>query len=162
MKNAQSAPGVLIRGALPEDAPVITSNNRAMAKETEGRTLDLEMARKGVETLISDPSKGFYVLAESSGQTVGQCMITFEWSDWRCGDFWWIQSVYILPGFRGQGILTRMYQHVLAMAGQREDVVGLRLYVDKGNRSAQEIYEHLGLKRSHYEMHEIEFHRKQA
>jgi GNAT superfamily N-acetyltransferase len=153
----RASPEILIRMAELDDIPTIISNNLEMAMETEARALDHAVAAKGTQRLIDDPSKGFYILAEVSGQVVGQCMITFEWSDWRNGNFWWLQSVYVVPKFRGQGIFSSIYQHMLAEAKGRDDVVGLRLYVEKENRSAREVYGHLGIKKSHYEMYEIDF-----
>ena len=161
MKSKErTSPHLLVRKARPDDMGIIISNNLAMAKETEGRDLEREAASNGVKGMIEDPRKGIYILAEVSGRVVGQCMITYEWSDWRNGDFWWLQSVYVIPEFRAQGIFGLIYEHVLAEARERSDVVGLRLYVEKGNRVAQDVYEHLGIKRSHYDMYEIDLTKK--
>jgi GNAT superfamily N-acetyltransferase len=150
---------LIIRRARTEDARVLIDNNIAMALETESRDIDPITAKEGVHAVIKDAAKGFYVVAVQTGEVVGQCMITLEWSDWRNGDFWWIQSVYVRPELRGRGIFSKIYQHVLEEARRRVEVVGLRLYVERGNRPAKEIYSHLGIKPSHYEMYEIDFTR---
>lgn len=142
-----------IRTAKVEDADALTAFNQAMALETEGRQLDSEILKRGVEAVFQDDKKGFYVVAESDDKIVGGLMITFEWSDWRNSWFWWIQSVYILPEFRGQGLYRKLYQYVLEAAAQN-NVCGFRLYVEKENVSAQRVYEKLGMETSHYLMFE--------
>ena len=146
-----------IRLAGSADAAVIAGFNAAMADETEHLSLEREILRKGVEALLADPSKGYYYVAERDGKIAGQLMITFEWSDWRNADFWWIQSVYVLPEFRTQGIFRALYHHIETLARKRGNVCGLRLYVDENNGRAQKTYESLGMKRSHYRMMEIGF-----
>jgi len=113
--------------------------------------------RPEVEAVLRDPGKGFYSVAEVDGRVVGQMMVTFEWSDWRNGTFWWLQSVYVQPAFRGQGVYRRIYQQVLDEAKARGEVCGVRLYVSKENRIAQQVYERLGLKPAHYAMYEVDF-----
>ena len=143
-----------IRIANAEDADSLVEFNQAMALETEGKQLDPRTLRSGVEAVFSDDRKGFYTVAENAGRIVGGLMITFEWSDWRNSWFWWIQSVYILPQFRGQGVYRRLYEFVLSEAEQRNNVCGFRLYVEKENVSAQRVYEKLGMEISHYLMFE--------
>lgn len=143
-----------IRFARQEDAPALIEFNQAMALETEGKQLDSDILSKGVEAVFSDEKKGFYVAAESDGKIIGGLMITFEWSDWRDAWFWWIQSVYVLPDFRGQGIYRLLYQFVKDKAEESKDVCGFRLYVERENRRAQKVYEKLGMKLSHYLMYE--------
>ena len=144
-----------IRKAEFSDAPVIADFNAAMALETEQIELDRKILRNGVEALLADPSKGYYYLAERDGKIAGQLMITFEWSDWRNADFWWIQSVYVLPEFREQGVFRSLYTFIESLARSRGNVCGLRLYVEKGNVRARRTYETLGMHGSHYEMMEI-------
>ncbi len=148
---------IQIREAAYNDAPVIVEFNSLLAKETEGITLDRQRLLQGVQAILSDPKKGIYYLAEVDDRIVGQLMITYEWSDWRNGIFWWIQSVYVRKDQRMIGVFTSLYQYVVSLARKRSDVCGLRLYVDRKNARAQQTYEHLGMKRAHYEMFEIDF-----
>jgi GNAT superfamily N-acetyltransferase len=128
-----------------------------LALETEHRALDLKLVLKGVEALLNDPVKGTYFVAEVDGAPVGQLLLTYEWSDWRNGHFWWIQSVYVSQEFRARGIFTALFQHVHELAAQRDDVCGLRLYVEGSNARAQRTYERLGMKRTPYEVFELDF-----
>src|SRR5437763_1518136 len=140
-----------IRHATLADAPVIVEYNRRLADESEGMTLDPARLVPGVRAVLADAQKGLYFVAEEPGQgVVGQMMITFEWSDWRDGWLWWIQSVYVRPGARRRGVFRALYEHVAAAARRQADVVGLRLYVDKDNTAAQETYYRLGMKPSNY------------
>jgi ribosomal protein S18 acetylase RimI-like enzyme len=144
-----------IRLAQKEDAPALVEFNQSMALETEGKRLDSDTLRSGVEAVFSDENKGFYVVAEESGnEIIGGLMVTFEWSDWRDAWFWWIQSVYILPDFRGQGIYRLLYEFVKNKAGKSKNVCGFRLYVEKENVRAQKVYEKLGMEQSYYLMYE--------
>lgn len=135
---------IAIRQARPEDAAAIAEFNRLLAWDTEGKTLDAERLRRGVEAMLADPHKGWYFVAEDAGQVVGQLAVTFEWSDWRNGWFWWIQSVYVAASARRRGVLRSLFQHVEASAKSAGDVIGLRLYVEENNRDAQEVYRRLG------------------
>jgi GNAT superfamily N-acetyltransferase len=150
-----------IREANITDTNLIADFNARMALETEQRRLDIERVREGVQALLSDPAKGTYFIAETDangGTTiVGQLLITYEWSDWRNGNFWWIQSVYVDEKFRGQGIFRALFNHVNQLAKTRKNVCGLRLYVDAHNHSARKTYERLGMKRTNYELFETEF-----
>lgn len=146
-----------IRDAVWEDAATLTAHNLAMARETEDRALDPDRARAGVETVLENPPAGFYLLVEHDGQIVGQLMITEEWSDWRNGRFWWIQSVYVVPQWRRQGVFSKMYDAVQRRALAAGDVVGLRLYVEKNNKSAKEVYRRLGMSETDYDLYETEF-----
>ncbi len=139
------------------DAPFIVSGNLCLALETEQRQLDPARVTAGVEALLKDPAKGIYFVAEAGGQLAGQLLITREWSDWRNGDFWWIQSVYVLEQFRGGGIFRALFEHVHALARQRNDVCGLRLYVEASNSRAQAAYRRLGMTKTEYEMFETDF-----
>ena len=143
-----------IRLAEKQDAPALIEFNQAMALETEGKHLNAQTLKRGVEAVFEDEKKGFYVVAEENKQIIGGLMITFEWSDWRDAWFWWIQSVYILPDFRGQGIYRLLYEFVKEFAASSENVCGFRLYVEKENVGAQKVYEKLGMDQSHYLMYE--------
>ena len=139
-----------IRKATLQDADIIVKFNKAMALETEDKILDDDTLTKGVNQLFDDPKKGFYLLAEADGEVAGQLMITTEWSDWRNGNFWWIQSVYVKPDFRHKGIYRRLHETVLKMVRENRDICGIRLYVDTFNISAQETYRKLGMDKSNY------------
>ena len=128
-----------------------------MALETEHRALDLKLVLKGVEALLNDPAKGIYFVAEVDGALAGQLLLTYEWSDWRNGNFWWIQSVYVSQPYRARGIFTALFQHVHELAAQRNDVCGLRLYVEGQNTRAQRTYERLGMKPTTYDVFELDF-----
>jgi GNAT superfamily N-acetyltransferase len=143
-----------IRLAEKAEAAAMIDFNQAMALETEGKNLDAQILQSGVESVVHDDSKGFYIVAEDDGKIVGGLMITFEWSDWRDSWFWWIQSVYIVPERRGHGIYRLLYDFVKETARERKDVCGFRLYVEKENVAAQKVYEKLGMQVSHYLMYE--------
>jgi len=145
---------MIIRIAEPADADSLIEFNQAMALETEGKQLDAQILGGGVKAVFGDDKKGFYVVAESDEKIGGGLMITFEWSDWRNAWFWWIQSVYITPEFRGQGVYRRLYEFVVGEAKMRGDVCGFRLYVEKENTRARKVYEKLGMESSHYLMYE--------
>ena len=143
-----------IRRATPADAEGIAVFNEAMARETEGKTLDPATIRSGVRELLARPDLGFYLVAEEGGAFVGQLMITFEWSDWRSGLFWWIQSVYVPPEHRGRGVYRALHARVREMAREAGGVCGLRLYVEKENASAMETYRRLGMHETYYRLFE--------
>jgi ribosomal protein S18 acetylase RimI-like enzyme len=143
-----------IRVAEPCDAGSLVKFNQLMAWETEQKKLDETILLKGVSALIADNNKGFYLVAEQNNEVVGSLMVTTEWSDWRNGVFWWIQSVYISPDFRRQGIYAQLYNQVKTLAEQKQDVCGFRLYVEKENIIAQKTYDSLGMQQSHYLMYE--------
>ena len=132
-----------------------------MAWETEQRKLDPERVLTGVSSLLENPARGTYYVAEASeaGQTViaGQLLITHEWSDWRNGDFWWIQSVYVAEPYRSRGVFPALYQHVHELAREQKNVCGIRLYMDAHNDQARRAYERLGMKCTDYQVFEIDF-----
>lgn len=146
-----------IRRAGPADAPVLAAFNQAMALETENKTLPDAVIQSGTWGLLDQPQYGFYVLAEADGVVVGSLMITFEWSDWRNGLFWWVQSVYVRPEFRRRGVYRALYNWVRDEARRSPQVVGLRLYVDDDNAGAQRTYEALGMTPCHYRLYEETF-----
>jgi ribosomal protein S18 acetylase RimI-like enzyme len=140
-----------VRRATAADAPTIIEFNCRMAAETEGKTLDQALIGPGVQAALADPHKGLYFVADDAhGQIAGQMMITYEWSDWRNGWIWWIQSVYVRDDCRRQGVFRSLYQNVYRMARETPGVIGLRLYVDEENTQAQETYYRLGMVRSNY------------
>jgi GNAT superfamily N-acetyltransferase len=143
-----------LRSARPEDLESIVAFNTALAFETEKLRLVHEVLRVGVATVLADPSKGFYLVAERDSRVVGQLMVTLEWSDWRNGNWWWIQSVYVAPDARRQGIFRALYNEIAARA-EREGARGLRLYVERENRRAQATYAALGMKHAKYELYEL-------
>lgn len=145
---------LLVRLATAEDRDAFVRFNCAMAMETEGKRLDDRVVRPGVSAIFEDPARGFYVLAESGGAIVAALMVTFEWSDWRNANFWWIQSVYVVPEFRRRGIYRHLYAFVRDRARADGGVCGFRLYVEKDNTSAQRTYEKLGMAASDYLMYE--------
>ena len=145
-----SASPVQIRRAHAADAEVIAAFNAAMALETEGKRLLPEVVGRGVRRLLAEPALGFYVVAEAQGEVVAALMVTTEWSDWRDGRFWWLQSVYVRPAWRRRGVLRALYAHVTAAAAAEPDVCGFRLYVERENRSAQATYRALGMHETDY------------
>ena len=146
-----------IRKGIRSDTQTIAEFNAAMAIETEHLHLDLSRLILGVNGLFDNPDKGFYLVAENNGSVVGQMMITYEWSDWRNGIFWWIQSVYVAPEFRKQKIYHTLYEHAVELAKEQKNVCGLRLYVEKENERAHRVYEKLGLTLTNYDMYEVDF-----
>ncbi|HWQ65995.1 MAG TPA: GNAT family N-acetyltransferase [Methanospirillum sp.] len=148
---------IVIRPAAPEDTEEIIRNTERMAMESEGRLLNPERVRAGVTHLIHDHSRGFYLIADVDGMLAGQLMVTYEWSDWHCGDYWWIQSVYIAPHLRRKGIFTTLYQNIIKRATESEQVVGVRLYVETENHTAKKTYQTLGMNQTQYEMFESQF-----
>ncbi len=145
-----------IRIARKGDIEALVLFNQSMAFETEGKKLEAEILRPGVAAVFDDEHKGFYVVAETGETIAGGLLVTFEWSDWRNKWFWWIQSVYVLPEYRGQSIYGRMYEFVKALAEERGKVCGFRLYVERDNERAQRVYEKLGMHQSHYLAYEEE------
>ncbi len=151
-----------IRLAEAADAAAMTEFNQLMAMETEGKRLEPEVISAGVEAVFGDPAKGFYVVAEEAGEVAGGLMVTYEWSDWRNGWFWWIQSVYIRPEYRGRRLYSDLYAFVKEKALEAGDVCGFRLYVERENEHARRVYEKLGMASSHYLMYEEEVKRPET
>lgn len=145
---------LLIRDARAEDADRLAAWAQAMAWETEKKSLDADTVGRGIRTALAEPRRGRYFIAERDGEPAGTLMLTYEWSDWRNGDWWWIQSVYVAPEHRRQGVYAAMYEHVRAAAQSRADVCGLRLYVEHHNATAQRTYESLGMADAGYRMYE--------
>ena len=143
----------IIRPARVEDVETIVDFNARMAQETEGLGLDRSTLSAGVRAVFEKPTGARYFVAEIDGRVVGQLMLTDEWSDWRNGPIWWIQSVYVAPEFRGCGVFRALYQHVEALA-REQGAAGLRLYVEQDNAAAQRTYERLGMTMTHYRVME--------
>jgi Acetyltransferases len=146
-----------IRDAGPKDVETLVAFNAAMAEETEDLVLDERVLRRGVKRLIEDPALGRCLVAETDEGVVGTLSVTSEWSDWRCGLFWWIQSVYVAPEARGRGVFSDLYDHVQDLARAEPDVIGLRLYVERNNVRAQRTYARLGMEETAYRVYEVEF-----
>lgn len=143
-----------VRIAEVRDIEIIAELNTAMAWETEQKRLDPATIRRGIRAVLDDSDYGFYVVAEQEDQVVGCLMITYEWSDWRSGRFWWIQSLYVRPDFRRHGVFKRLHDFVKAQAGQHPEVCGLRLYVEQSNHIAQHVYRQIGMTPTTYQMYE--------
>ena len=142
------------RDANRNDAPAIVDFQIAMARETEDFALDRATCTRGVSAVFADFSLGRYFVAEEDGFVVASLMITPEWSDWRNGVVWWIQSVYVRPENRKRGIYAGLYKHVKNIAEHDKVVMGIRLYVDKRNTTAQEVYRRMGMNGDHYQLFE--------
>ncbi|HEY0370780.1 MAG TPA: GNAT family N-acetyltransferase, partial [Thermoanaerobaculia bacterium] len=149
-----SRPMINYREAKPSDVAAIVDFQIAMARETEELDLDRDVCTRGVQALFEDASRGRYFVAESDGAVIASLMITYEWSDWRNGTVWWIQSVYVIPEFRRRGVYAGLYQHVKTMVEAEPSIRGIRLYVDNRNTSAQEVYARLGMEGEHYRVFE--------
>ena len=142
-----------IRKATTEDASTIIDFQQKMSWETEQYALKPEIVTEGVKAVFDVPSRGQYWVAEENGKVVASLLITYEWSDWRNSNVWWIQSVYVIPEFRRTGIFRSMYSFIKKEA-EMQNVSGLRLYVETNNSRAQNTYEALGMKSEHYTMYE--------
>ena len=136
---------------------MVAEFNLRLAEETEGIRLVPECVAKGVAAILGDATKGLYFVAEVDGQVVGQVMITYEWSDWRNGNLWWLQSVYVRKDFRRQGIFRALFQHLETLARREGGVRGMRLYMHSENQRARNSYEQMGMMRTKYEVLEMEF-----
>ena len=145
---------ITIRPAQSEDLKKIVAFNMAMALETEQKKLDPAVLTDGVQAVFSNPSHGFYVVAQSDGQIIGSLLVTPEWSDWRNGVFWWIQSLYVLPQWRQRGVFKALYAFVSEKADADGAIRGLRLYVETNNTTARTCYEKQGMAPSVYALYE--------
>lgn len=147
---------MVIREARPDDLDTIVEFNIRIARETEDKVLDRATVARGVETLLREPVRGRFWIAEAENRPVGQIMVTFEWSDWLAADFWWIQSVYVAPECRRQGAYRALHGHVEREA-KKDGACGLRLYVERANDRAKKAYEALGMRHSRYDLFETSF-----
>lgn len=148
-------PPIQYRKAIASDIPLLTEFNICLALESQQLKLDPAITRKGVESVIHDGEKGFYLLAENANTTLASLLITREWSDWRNGFFWWLQSVYVREGYRRQGVFTTMMQEIRKLAAAAPGVIGIRLYVDQDNQPALKTYLKSGFTKSSYLIMEL-------
>lgn len=144
---------ITVRAARVEDAGFLVEGNACMARETEERELDLGVLGAGVRAVLEDAGKGRYFVAEAGGLVVGMLMVTWEWSDWRNGMLWWVQSVYVRPEWRRRGVFRGMYGYVRGMC-RESGGVGLRLYVEKENEAGKATYAAVGMKGAGYDVME--------
>lgn len=142
-----------IRAARGDDVDAIARFNVAMALETENLALDMATVQAGVRAVIERPQLGRYFVASVSGEVCACLLITYEWSDWRNGLVWWIQSVYVTSTRRQRGVFAKLYAHV-KNAARNADAAGLRLYVERDNERAQRTYQALGMAETHYRLYE--------
>ncbi|MHC4118306.1 MAG: GNAT family N-acetyltransferase [Planctomycetota bacterium] len=148
---------LLVRIAEDRDIETLAKFNMALAWETEQKKLEPAVVTKGLQTLFKNPQHGFYTVAEMAGKVVGCIMITYEWSDWRCGLFWWIQSVYVDSEFRRQGVFRKIYEFLKERASHEPNVCGFRLYVENFNHAGQSTYTGVGMKEISYKFFEESF-----
>src|SRR5262245_44541509 len=147
-----------VRNASLNDAAAIAEFNRRLALETERKVLDPAVLSAGVEAVLSDPTRGRYFVAEHNGEVIGQMMITYEWSDWRNGWVWWLQSVYVRADARGRGVFRAIFDHVAGEAKQAGNIVAMRVYVERENQPAKATYQRLGFEEMHFDL----YHRGQT
>ena len=140
-----------------EDINSLVDFNIKMAKETENKILNKKIVTKGVSEVLTDTTLGYYVIAKNKNTILGSLMITYEWSDWRNGMFWWIQSVYVEKEYRQQGVYKKMYSYIKDKALKDNSCTGIRLYVEQENKIAQSVYTKLEMKETHYKLFEIDF-----
>jgi GNAT superfamily N-acetyltransferase len=143
-----------IRKAKSSDSERIVELQLRMAQETEGLALNRDVVIKGVSGVFQEPARGTYWVAEEKDKVLGVLLAIPEWSDWRNGTVLWIHSLYVVPEARGRGVFKKLYLNLKEQVEQSPELVGLRLYVDKQNKSAKKIYEKLGMSRDHYELYE--------
>jgi GNAT superfamily N-acetyltransferase len=143
-----------IRKGEKADAATIAGFQVEMAMETEDLTLDLPTVIKGVNKILDEPNRGYYWLAEKDGEVIGSFLILFEWSDWRNGEVLWIQSLFVKSAHRGKKVFRKMYDDLQAVVNNNPDYMGIRLYVEKTNLKAQQVYEAIGMTREHYDLYE--------
>ncbi len=156
VKMRQSPPmiAIIVRDGRTSDLEFLAANHRAMAHETEHKILPPAVVRRGTRAVLRDPARGFYLVAEVDGRPAGQLLVTHEWSDWRDGDFWWIQSVYVREPYRRRGVYRALHSAVAALARHAGSVRGIRLYTARTNRAAQATYRSLGMRRTIYDVYE--------
>ena len=145
---------VFVRAAVPEDLDFICAAQLTMAAETEGLALDARTVRAGIDAVLIDVSKGQYWLALTGQQPIACMLCTPEWSDWRNGWVYWIQSLYVSPSYRQKGVFRKLYAHLQQMVHDRPDLYGIRLYVDKRNCAAMKTYQNMGMSSEHYDLYE--------
>lgn len=145
--------------AQPRDIDALVEFNLAMARETEDKPLDTSRLRQGITYALEHSTEAVYLVARGDHALVGALMITFEWSDWRSGRFWWIQSVYVQPDWRRQGVYRSLHAFARSLALEDPQGCGIRLYVERENSIARRTYLDLGMVETHYRLFEEEFSR---
>jgi GNAT superfamily N-acetyltransferase len=153
-ESVEGAMTATYRQATPADISHIVQFQINMARETEDLALDSQVLMRGVRAVFEDPSRGQYYVAEREGRILASTLVTYEWSDWRNGLVWWIQSVYVVPEARRQGVYAGLYSYIKGLAEADERVQGIRLYVDRRNTRAQQVYARLGMNGEHYQVFE--------
>jgi GNAT superfamily N-acetyltransferase len=148
---------ISIRNATRDDVAFLRDCNIAMAFESEQKQLAPDVLTRGIVAVFDHPERGFYIVAERDGVAVGSLLITHEWSDWRNGGWWWIQSVYVMPDVRRSGVFRAMYREIDARARKTAGVIGLRLYVEKENTRAQKTYAALGMEPAYYSLYQASY-----
>jgi GNAT superfamily N-acetyltransferase len=148
---------IIICEAKVKDTAIIAQFNARLAWETERRRLGRSRLTAGVKALLSDSAKGTYFVARIGDSVAGQLLITYEWSDWRNGNFWWLQSVYVARRYRGQGVFRALFKHVERLARAEGNVCGIRLYMEQENARARKVYSDLGLRETNYQVFELEW-----
>lgn len=146
---------MLIKIAKLQDAYKIAQNNIMLAEESENMKIQYEKVLKGVRGIIADKKKGFYLVIEQENEILGQIMVTYEWSDWRGKNIWWLQSIYVQEKWRRKGLMGKMLEEIKKMS-REYDVFAIRLYVHEGNKNAIEAYEHIGMEKSPYYIFSLE------
>ena len=141
---------------------MIAAFNVALALETEDLALDPSIVRPGVEAVLGDPARGVYFVADAGGTVIGQVLVTFEWSDWRNGNLWWLQSVYVEKESRSHGVFKALFAHVISEAKRKREVCGLRLYMETENHRAREVYRRIGMSETRYQVFEQIFPRQET
>ena len=141
-----------VRSATPDDAATVAEFNRRLAVETENKVLDADTLAAGVAAILGDRTKGRYFVADDGAEVIGQMMITYEWSDWRNGWIWWLQSVYVRADRRRSGVFRAILEHIVGEARREGDVVAIRLYVERENSTAQATYQNLGFEEMHFNL----------
>lgn len=152
---------ITIRKGKRQDVDTIVNFNVALARKSENIQLNPLTVIQGVQALLENPQYGFYVVAERDGTVLGCLMITYEWSDWRNSVLWWMQSVFVRPESRRQGVLKKLFTFIREKAKQQGNVCGFRLYVEKNNQNALAGYERVGMKKTAYDMYEDLFQEAQ-
>lgn len=146
---------ITVRRATADDLDHIVEFNVEMARETESLALDPAIVGAGAARLLARSEYGYYLVAERDGAIAGGLLVTYEWSDWRDGLIWWIQSVYVRPAHRRTGVYRALHRHVCDAAAADDDVRAVRLYVERDNQSAQSTYESMGMTRTPYLVYEV-------
>jgi len=145
---------ISIQKAIPDNIELLIDFQQRLAFETENVKLDSETLRRGMKAMFDDPAKGIYYIARDGSEIIGCHMITYEWSDWRNGTVWWLQSVYVIESHRKKGVFKMMYENLINIIRLDPQIVGLRLYADKTNTRALKVYEAMGMDGSHYTVFE--------